>query len=457
MSSVQVRAGGYLLSAICRYSDLTYSFRRPYGCWEASLQVGVGARWRHPAFKRGNSFEIFCGGMRLWIGIMGDPDWETGTMTAKGLIRVGEDYRARVWDSTAAALVATWNPRAAVDDVISPAGASGRPAIGWRRDSSVPNVNLRPSTDAEPMQLLDLLDLATDRGYGTPYIGGDGRLRMLSDPTQVAWMAHPRVVNVGEAGGPERATRIFLTYMAASGLSWVDTTSYVAGNIVTFNGDLWERIGSGAGDIPEEGSSHWAQLEVEPWDPTVTSKTYSTGTHYTLKDGVFYKLVVPAGPDVTVAAPPGGSWTTLGSLPTETTLDVADASVTPYREGEEIDARSLGDLPTSEATAIANQALGVALAPAYTSDIPATPLTLTDAAGWPSNPLAVRPEKGLVRILGAAHPHLGQPFIDVIMGEVIVSDAHTPRPTALIKVSGKEPRGTLEVLQDALTALRRAS
>lgn len=453
---MQVFVGGVPLSTLCIYSGLGWTSRWPGGDYDASWTAQVPQGWRHRAFVRGAKVEIRYGGLNLWRGSLSEFDRDTGEMACEGLIRRAEDYDALVWDATASKLVPTWKPTTAVDDAIAPNGLSGRVAIGWTRDSSVTSVNLYGATESsDAMRLDELLALARSRGFGTEYLGSDGVLRLLADPTTLTWHVRPKVVELSEAAGEQRATHVFVDYMATSALSWVSTTSYTPGNIVTFNGDLWKRISSGAGDIPEEGSSHWTQLDVEPWDPDVTSKTFSTGTYYTLKSNTFYRLTVAAGPDVTVAAPPAVGWTILGVLPTAATLRVQDATVTPYRE-ERVDARGLGDLPTAVATNIANHALAVGLAPSFTTDIPATPLTVTDARMHPINPIVLRAGT-LGRIWGASHPRLMQGFTDVIAGEVSISDAESENPIAIIKPFGKQAQSDIEVMEAALNARRRSA
>lgn len=453
--AVQVFVDDVPLSTLCIYSGLSWTSRWPGGDYDASWTAQVPQGWRHRAFVRGARVEIRFGGMNTWAGCLSEFDRDTGQMACDGLIRRGEDYDAIVPDVTTGDPVATWSLSAAVDEAITPT-AFGRVPIGWTSDASVAAVpRLSGATQSTDVLRLDeLLALARARGYGTEYLGSDGVLRLLPDPTTPTWFVRPTVVEISEAAGVQRATNIFVAYMLASGLSWVAATSYSPGNIVTFNGDLWERVSSGAGDIPEEGSIHWAQLEVEPWDPSVTSKTFSTGTHYTLKDGTFYRLIVAAGPDVTVSNPPTG-WTNLGTLPTATSLQAQDTTITPYRE-ERVDALALGDLSFSDATAIAGQALATALAPSFTTDIPATPLTVTDAHMQPINPVLLRAGT-LGRIWGASHPRLMQGFTDVIAGEVTVSDAESDNPTALIKPFGKQPQSDIEVMEAALNARRRSA
>ena len=452
--AVQVFVGGKPLSTMCKAVGLGWTSRWPGGDYDATWTALVPAGWRRRELVRGAPVEIRFGGLNVWRGSLAQLDRDTGQMACDGLIRRAEDYDALVWDAALGELVPTWSPAAAVDDAISPNVLSGRVAIGWTRDASVPVGSLvGADTAAEGMRLDELLALATSRGLGTPYIGPDGVLRFLADPTTPTWLVHPAVVDIGEAAGDQRATRIFVEYLAATSLSWVDTTSYVAGDIVTYGGELYSRIGSGAGDVPGV-SPLWSQLEVESWDPTVTSKTYSTGTYYVLRDSVFYQLVVPTGPDVTVSDPPSPDWTTLGSMPVPTTLSVQDGTVTPYRE-DRVSALALGDLPTSEATDIANQALAVALRPTFTADIPATPFTVADARMMPLNPVLMRAGT-LGRVWGAAHPRLNQPFVDVIAGEVTVSDAETDYPTAVIKPWGKQLDSDEEVMEAGLNARRRA-
>lgn len=445
--------GGTPLSTLCSYRELSWTTRWPGGDFDASWTAQLQPGWRHRAFKRGARVEIRYGGLAVWLGYLSEFDRESGQMAAEGLIRRAEDYDALVWNGSAS--VPTWKLRDAVDEAIAPTSGSPRVPIGWTRDTSVPNGPLNYATSASDVARLDdLMALARSKGLGTEYIGPDGVLKFLADPTTVTWHVRPRVVEMSEAAGDGRATRIVVSYMLASALSWVNSTSYSAGQIVTFNGNLWKRSGSGAGDIPEEGSSHWAQLDVETWDPGVTAKTYGPGTYYALLSNTFYQMTIAPGPDVSVSAPPTG-WTTLGTLPTATEVAVQDTTITPYREAR-VDARGLGDLPLAEATAIANAALATALAPSFTTDIPATPLTVTSSQMLPCDPLLLRAGT-LGRIWGASHPRLAQGFTDVIAGEVTISDAETDNPTALIKPWGKQAQDDIEVMEAALNARRKSA
>lgn len=456
--SLDVWVAGVPLSTVCSYGSLSWTTRFPYGDFEASWVLSVPPGWRHPAFTRGNEVRIMYGGLPLWLGDIGDTNWDTGEMHAEGRIRRAEDYLALHYDAVASGIVPTRNPRFAVDDAISPPTAMGRPAIEWSRDTSIPDITLpSDNNETESLSILRLLDAASDRGYGTPHMGPDGTIRLLPDPMAAAYtlafQVWPKMVDVGEAGGPDRATRIRVTYLLASGLSWRNGVSYTAGNEVLFKGDLWKRNGSGAGDVPSDTSTLWSKLDVQPWDPDVTSADYNPGTYYVSLNNSIYKTVV-VGSTATLAAPPGAAWTLLGSYPTSAVVEAYDQNVLPYREAT-VDATELGDITAAEASDIADQALAEGLRPVFDTDITLTPLTAANGSGEPINPLVVR-DGQVGRIWGATHPRLGQSFIDLIAGEVTVSDAETSTPTAVVKPYNKPARAYLEVLEASLNARRSA-
>lgn len=453
-SAVQVVVDGQPLSTIGAYGDLGWSSRWPGGCWEASWGLNVQKGWRHPKLRRGAAVRIMYGGLPAWTGELGAFDWDTGQATASGLYRRSEHYKALVWDG--ADMVRTWDLAAAVDDAISPHSLSARTAIGWRRDTFTTGSLKTPGQEGEAvMWLVDLIDLAMARGHGTPYLGADGRLRMMTAPFTgpsglPLWQVRPHVVDVGEAAGPGRATRLFVDYMVRTAIVWDAGTTYAIGNLVWWADHVWKStVGGNNNHEPVEGSPFWTALGTpEPWS---AQTTYDAGSFVTYSGSLWEATGAP----VAGTAPPAAGWTNRGQMPYEDKISVQDADVTPYRE-ESIDARALGPMSTAQATDVADQGLAEALAPAYTTDIEATPYTVTATHGAPINPLLLHAGM-LGRINGAAHPRLGQPFIDVIAGEVIVSDALTSNPRAQIKPYGKTARGYIEVMEAALTAARKAA
>lgn len=461
MRRVKVRIGGHLVHTMVGCKDVAYSYRYPYGCWEASFQILVGDGWRHPAFVEGALFEVLYGGSRPWLGLLNGINWESGEMTGMGMIRILERYRARYWDLDVDEFLPTWNPRTAIDAVISPNPLSGRPAAPIKRDNSVPDVDLaKREPDAEPLQLLELLDLATKRGYGAPSIGGDGVLRFLPEPTVRTWSVHPRVIDIGNAGGEDTATRIFVIYQFKTSLCWDETTTYPEGTVIWWDDQLWRKASAGGGGVkPVDGEGFWNPLgQASQWSAETQYEegafVISDGFDLGIGDSVGNVWEVTSGSPLVGDPPPAGGWTHRGQLPFDATTDAPDETVQPYREAPEVDARSLGPISTAEADEIAEAALAEALMPSYTSDIEVTPVTVTGQHGTPIVVLGHQAGE-LGRVNGVADPRLGQPFIDPVSAEYRVNGADSDYPTGLIKVEGKEARGYIEVMQAALEARRK--
>lgn len=396
---------GVPLRTICSFSDLSWTTRWPYGDWEASWRVHVPAGFRHRNIRQGVEVTIPFGGKSLWTGDLEKPDWSTGQMTAKGRIRQGENYRALRWDSDLLMFMPTWDVQVAITEARS--GGHGRPALNWKV-GTLPSGALSPERNTEPISILDLLDLARDHGDGTPYMGPNGRLQLLADPTTVTWQVFPKVVDVGDSGGTDRATAIYMMYLPTdTATDWDATLSYDAGQFVRHVDYRWEALES----IPAGGA--------EPGTDNAKWKR-----HQAIAD----------------------VWST--EFPSDTRF-------TPYRELS-VDARGLGELAVGESDVIAQRALDEHLAPAYTTDIQATPLTVTGPQLQPVAPILLRAGT-LGRIHGANHPRLGSRRIDVIAGEVAVHNAETSRPTAVIKPYAKEPSSYMEVMEATLTAARKAA
>lgn len=444
--AIDVVVDGKSLSSICYWEGLSWTSRWPYGDYEASCRISTQKNWRHSALKQGKPFRVMYGGKPLFRGVSGEHDFESGELRFEGLIRRGEDYLALHYDADAAEIKTTFDVAVAIDEAITPPTALGRVPIGWRRrDPSVTGI-FRPDGNNNPT-ILDLLDEAMKRGAGTPYLGPDNRIALLPDPTAYDWMVHPNVVDLSEAGGETRATRIRVTYLAATGLSFLDNVDYPADSVVIYKGELWKRLGHGAGDIPGV-SQMWVSLGTP--SEFEADATYSIGDYVT-KSGSIYRSSADGNTGHT--PPAAGWWTLVGAFPVPAVVVVGDR-LEPYREVS-VDITELGDLPTAEATDIANKALAEGLAPVFTTDIPITPLVAKNRRGRPADPLL--PHAGqLVRVWGAAHPHLGHGYIDVIAGEVTVSNAETS-PTAVIKPYLKPARGLVEAMEAALTARRRAA
>lgn len=124
-----------------------------------------------------------------------------------------------------------------------------------------------------------------------------------------------------------------------------------------------------------------------------------------------------------------------------------DARFGPWVDME-VDARNLGPQASVGGQAIADALLAEQLRPTYTTDITATPLTVTVGNGQPCDPLALRAGM-LGRVHGASHPRLPHNYIDVLAGEVEVKGAETSSPTATIRPEHKPARTLAEMFQKA--------
>lgn len=453
MRRVKVRIAGKLVHTMIGCKDVDFAFRRPYGCWEASFQALIGDGWRHPDFVEGALFEVFYGGDRRWFGVLQEPNWATGEMTGMGMIRILERYRAR-YSAGDGTLLTTWNPRTAIDDIISPNILSGRVAVPILRDNSVPDVDLaKRDPEAEPMQLLDLLDLATARGYGAPSIAGDGVLRFLPDPTVRTWTVHPRVVDMGNTGGEDAATRVWVIYTYKTGLAWDAGDAYAEGDVVWWGDALYraaDTVPPGYMPGTDESAGIWDSAgSLDPW---LAATSYDEGEYVTY-NGYIWEWTDET-PDPGVVPDSGTNWTPRGQIPFKAEVEASNSTIGPYREAPEIDARDLGAMTMADAQALADAALAEALKPAYTSDIDVTPTTVTGRDGTPI--VIVGHEAGeLGRVNGVSDPRLGQPFIEPISAEYQVNGADSDYPTGLIKVVGKEARNYTEVIQAVIEARRR--
>lgn len=383
--AVEVWLDGQPLSTVCGYSSLGWTTKWPFGDWECTFKAGLQSGWRHPAIEKEMEAEVRYGAGRLFFGNVGDVNRDTGEIYVRGRIRQGENYKAWALDQPG---TPTYDPQDALDGALDATGPTLTHAvpIDWKADTLS---STGVGSGDQVMTLLELFELAMQDGSDKFYMGPDGRLKQVPDPTVPTIQVWPKVADLSEALGPDRATRLYVQYLTGPD-EWDSSLSYSAGDLVFYADHKWVAV-----------------------TPTV-------GT-------------APSSPD----------WTDLGAFDPNAMVTVS-STLTPYRE-ENVDARSLGRLTLATATALADAALAAGLEPRYTTDIPLTPLTAANGDGQPINPVLVR-AGDLCRVWGTAHPLLGQGFIDVIGGEVVVSDAETLAPTAVLKPYLKPARGYLETM-----------
>lgn len=364
----EVWVGGRPLSTLCFYDQVTWTKKWPFGDWSAGFRVHARPRWRSSYLRRDTEVVIKYGAGRRFLGDIGSWDRETGEVSVRGRIRAGEGYLASSFD-----LITAIN-----------GAISGTPPLNWRVDEPSIPVGEVFGADHEPTYLLDLLAAATALGAnnGAQFMmGPDGRLRFVERPTTPSWQVWPEAVDLGEAGGPDRATSVQLRFINSTAVAWAAGGVFALGDVVTYAGTFWTALVSTPGSTPGSDDTEWA-------------------------DGG----PLEAAADSVVAE---------------------DLTVTPYRQVQ-LDAVEYGAMVEASAQAMADAALAKLLEPVYLNDVPANPLLVATWGGEPINPLTV--EAGtLGRVWGASHPRLGHPYVDLLAGEVTVSDAETPTPKTLIK------------------------
>lgn len=225
---------GVPLSTICPFRDLTWTIRWPYGGFEAKCKIDVPVNFRHHALVTDADTEIKWGGGTMFLGDLAEPDWAAGELYFRGRIRQGEKYKA--WEVTGSTtLVPAVNLETAIDlavaggpvdvsvaNITSANGIPARTALQWKRTTPLFTTNLWATPPEEPAWLFpDMLDLASQRGAGVPYMGPSGRLEFRtpkinpfsSGTTVPDWQIHPGTVELSEAGGDSRLTRVYVLFL----------------------------------------------------------------------------------------------------------------------------------------------------------------------------------------------------------------------------------------------------
>lgn len=239
--------GGYPMSTICRYSQVSWVDRWPYGNIDARFHLHVPPRFRHHAIRADATVEMRWG-KTLWTGRLVSMDWSTGELAASGLIGQGSRYLGlnRVLEPGPGLyyLRPSVNLEQAIDTAIAggPAGVmdnsdeiTDRTPLGWKRTDPLWAADMfDPGVPPEEFSKIfpDLVDLAAQRGAGTPYMGADGRLRYLTPATTPSWLTQPATVDIDEAAGSDRLTSVIVIYLDSTDGNarkhkWVTDTRFV--------------------------------------------------------------------------------------------------------------------------------------------------------------------------------------------------------------------------------------
>lgn len=188
--SKQLRVGGYWLASVGAWGDLTWSTRRPGGCYEASWSMDLPPDYRHPALERGKKVEVMDGMLPIWTGTLTEPDRssQAWSLTAEGLCREAEHYFA--FDGSL-------NTVSTADTAVDNAITRGLPWI--RRDSIATFALVEGDTTGGLNTVAALLDAFSDRLSQRWEVDAAGVVTMTADRTTPTWHLTPGVASLGVA------------------------------------------------------------------------------------------------------------------------------------------------------------------------------------------------------------------------------------------------------------------
>ncbi|MCM0622834.1 hypothetical protein [Nocardioides bruguierae] len=177
--------------------------------WDMALPYGTRSHRLH----RSALVEIRDAGVTVESGILTEPDWKTGSFTAKGLARAAEDYKAM--GELGGELVPTTSANGAINKAI----ARGLP---WTLDITVKTGAYGEVVYNDSVNQLDaLLDAVADEAGKRWGVHPDGRVLFEADPTTADLRVGPGVVDYGTTDD-EWASSILIRYYD-SGSSQLET------------------------------------------------------------------------------------------------------------------------------------------------------------------------------------------------------------------------------------------
>lgn len=224
MSSIWLRVDGYAATEIAPHSPLTWETWADGGCGSASWTFDLTPRSQHQALRPGVLVEIMCGFVRLWVGLMADPDRTSWECHAFGLASSAKNFLA---------LGGNGLPTREIGSAAAQAIARG-----WRGNNSRNVSSTVSGTSAEPITLAELLDqhaLATGWRWG---VDPDGALYLRADPTLPDWLAAPDTTAFGRT---EEGTATILYARYVDSTTLVNETAIRGSNGVEAIVDLTSR------------------------------------------------------------------------------------------------------------------------------------------------------------------------------------------------------------------------
>lgn len=331
-----VRVAGVWLRAIGAWSDLTMSHAWPHGSDQLTWTMRTGLR--HPALTRGALVECYDGGVRVWLGRLGQPG-ASGELAATGL-----------WNEASGVLAVNGSGAATnvVDTAIDAALPAGRGAVSWTRPASLSATSW--GTAAEPMTLLDLIDKRM-AGLGLRwYVDVNGAVRSATDPTTPAYYV------------PQAA--------AAYGLTLVDDSyySHLTGTyLVSTPPDVFATVTVGDTAAATRWGRREAMVDLTPMGvissgtatTEITNRLAQSGARLGFGESLNLghgQITTPGGTAVSLATPRAGEMVRLMGVTSATGLPYTDIVIgrSSYKDGDatvqlspvDLAARNLSDVLT---------------------------------------------------------------------------------------------------------------
>lgn len=175
---------------------------------------------KHPALIYGAAADIKLGPSPIWAGVLTEPNWDDGTLTAVGAAHEG----AAAMCLTSAGLTTT-KPNTAVDQAIA------RGALGWSRRDSFGTTAVGNADDATAglTNVGDLLDAWASENDSGWAITARRELVITGSPVPGTpdWFVTPGAGVLGQADD-DRVDRVFVRYVSTASGNPLATTSWPA-------------------------------------------------------------------------------------------------------------------------------------------------------------------------------------------------------------------------------------
>lgn len=195
-----VVVGGVACHSLGYVGDVTWSWRWPGGCWEASWEMaGLARTVASPVLKRGARVTIYEGTYPVWAGILSQPGADMTSFAATGLSREAERYLA---------IDGSGNPSSNTVTAITQAIADGLP---WTYLTGAAPTGVASDRVEYLSGLLDNSATAASKRWG---VDAEGLFYCTADSTTPVYDAIPGIGVLGQADD-EYATHLYGRYVSA--------------------------------------------------------------------------------------------------------------------------------------------------------------------------------------------------------------------------------------------------